>query len=138
MANYITKLAQATKPCPCLTALAHEVCPECLADGGHSHDCRHCPHGSGKVALVPGLTRTCANEDGVIREILSEAEALAAMWECARNNNWQVLRGIVTTALAKIDVMGDGSIVGEVVGEVKGTDPEALAEALVKALGLVK
>ena len=70
-------LTRASKECPCLTSPAHEVCPECHAEGGHSHDCSHCPEGCGKVPLVPGLTKPCpgaSDPSGIRRGIRPEQQ----------------------------------------------------------------
>ncbi len=143
--TYLEKLAQATKPCPNCeggsTIYGYDQVLEKIADLHATEDVRGfmvpCPacHGRDKVPLIPGLTRPCPGEDwgGSSQVPVSPAEVLVALWNFARSKDWQVLRGVQTTALIEVEIMGD-KFVGQVIVEVDGTDVEALAEALFKAL----
>ncbi len=126
MTDYLEKLAQATVPCP-----------TCKGEGKDEwrYECETC-HGSGKVPLIPGLTRPCPmladgyrHEEGIYcihcgnasgrgQVPVSPAEALAAIMLYAHKQH------------LRLECEGDFDTVEELV--------EALAEALAKAKGLVK
>ena len=53
------RLAAWENDCPCLTSDALSLCYDCTVNGGHSHDCRRCLEGTGKVAVLPLLRHYC-------------------------------------------------------------------------------
>ena len=150
----LEKLAEATVPCPnCAEAKKRhdkvfmpEACPTC--------------HGSGRVALVPGLTRPCPGwhvvsypGEGIThvgascaaarcsgQVPVSEAEALVALLAYCNTNGIAVtywpetlrLKSPVNFKPVEIEKEGRGNYCGF------AFSADTLAEALCRALGLVK
>lgn len=77
---------------------------------------------------------------------VSEAEVVLALWDFARSEGCQVLRGEKTTILVSIPFRVPMYLlprehrlpIADIVAESDGTDAESLAHALCDALGLVK